>query len=57
MRQFSHQYWKSLYCKDFYFLLKPMSLDNEVEYLSIFLLSSDVIEIKNENQREGFKSV
>ena len=41
----------------FYLLLKAISLDNEVEYVSIFLLSSNVIETKNENQREGFKSV
>ena len=41
----------------FYLLPKAISLDNEVEYVSIFLLSSNVIEIKNENQREGFKSV
>ena len=40
-----------------YLLLKAISLGNEVEYESIFLLSSSVIEIKNENQREGFKSV
>ena len=55
--QISHQYWKSLYCEYFHLLLKPISLDSQLEYVSIFLLSSDVIEIKNENQREGFKSV
>ncbi len=32
-------------------------MDIEMEYVSIFLLSSDVIVIKNGNQREGFKSV
>ncbi len=55
--QISHQYWKSLYCEYFYLLLKAISLENEVEYVSIFLLLSNVIEITNENQREGFKSV
>ena len=53
----SHQYWKSLYCEWFFLLLKAISLDNEVEYLPNFLLLSNVIVIKNENQREGFKSV
>jgi len=55
--QISHQYWKSLYCEDFYLLLRAISLVDEVEYVSIFLLSSNAIEIKNENQRDGFKSV
>lgn len=41
----------------FYLLLKAISLEHEVEYVPNFLLSSNVIEIKNENQREGFKSV
>ncbi len=57
MTQISHQYWKSLYCEYFLLITKANIIDNEVEYLSIFLLSSDVIEIKNENQREGFKRV
>ena len=43
--------------KIFNLLLKAISLHNEMEYVSIFLLSSNVIEIKNENQREGFTSV
>jgi len=55
--QISHQYWKSLYCEYFYLLLKAISLDDEVENMSIFLLLLNVIEIKNDNQREGFKSV
>ena len=55
--QISHQYWKSLYCEYFYLLLKAISLGHEVEYGVIFLLSSNVIEIKNDKQREGFKSV
>ena len=54
--QISHQYWKSLYCEYFLLIIKGNTLENEVEYVSIFLLSSDVIEIKNENQREGCKS-
>ncbi len=39
----------------FYLLPKVISLDNEVEIVLIFSLLSSVLEIKNENQREGFK--
>ena len=54
--QISHQYWKSLYCEYFILIIKSNFI-GLLGGLSIFLLSSDVIEIKNENQREGFKSV
>ena len=57
MMQISHQYWKSLYCE---YLLR-ITKGNIIGYWGgicvDFFTIIGVIEIKNENQREGFKRV
>jgi hypothetical protein len=55
MMQISHQYGKSLYCEYFLLITKGHLIGYRDGICDDFFLSSGVIEIKNENQREGFK--